>query len=300
MSLADQTDLFFGRITHNAAQVYVRIGSLEGGGEWSIAGTVRGPIASGIRTLPTTVTLADLGEGQTLLGSCSLPDPNFWTTLMPGTYEISVNLLRDGDVVESFVRSLGIRFFGAAGRDLRWEGKRWVLRGVSSQVSDLDELASLEDNQGVIVVAQPSESLLSRASSTGVLVVAEPANDDLLKELRFLSRWPAVAIAILPSDCDATEELRSATPNILFAERFDPVVSNSSAKWAQLIFCDASDPNITARVRDKSAVPVVAERQLSGEFTLSEARRECDHLQRELAPLGDFAGYVVHVEKGRL
>jgi hypothetical protein len=43
----------------------------------------------------------------------------------------------------------------------------------------------------------------------------------------------------------------------------------------------------------KLAVPIIAIRP-SGSFPdLAAARRACDHLQGELAPLGQFAGYIV-------
>ena len=46
---------------------------------------------------------------------------------------------------------------------------------------------------------------------------------------------------------------------------------------------------------DVAAVPkpVVAARYLDSPLTLAEARAACDALQRDLAPLGQFAGYVV-------
>jgi len=295
MSFADEIDVFYGRVTHSSAQVYVRVSSLVGGGEWSIAGHVRGPIAGGTRTLPTTVALKDLGEGATLLGSCSIPDPAFWTTQLPVFYEVQIQLRRTGEVIETVDRSLGIRFFGASGRGFRWEGKRWVLRGGSTPVSDVEGIDAFKDNAGVIVVKDPSESLLCGASSSGVLLVAELTSGGLLRELRSLCRWPAAAIVILPGDCDATNEFRAAAPNLLFAERIDPSSAKKPADWAQVIFCDATNIEEFNNATNHLAVPVVAERRLNGDHTLSAARHECDCLQRDLASLGDFAGYVVHV-----
>lgn len=295
MTFADQIDVFYGRVTHSAAQVYVRVSSLAGGGEWSIAGHVRGPIARGTRTLPTTVKLTDLGEGPTLLASCSLPDPAFWTTQLPGVYEVHIDLRRNGEIVETVDRSLGIRFFGASGRKLLWEGKRWVLRGVSTHVGDVEEMDAFQDNAGVIVVQNPSNSLLDRASSSGVLLVAELTSGDLLQELRRLSHWPAVAILMLPSDCDVTNELRAAAPNLLFAERVDASKAVAPAGWAQVSFCDTANLSGIEAVAQQSPLPIIAERRLNGDYTLAEARRECDHLQRDLVPLGDFAGYVVQI-----
>jgi len=294
MTFADEIDVFYGRVTHSSAQVYVRVSSLVGGREWSIAGRVRGPIAPGTRTLPTTVALADLGTGATLLGSCSIPDPAFWTTQLPCVYEVHIQLLHNGEVVETATRSLGIRFFGASGRNLLWQGKRWVLRGVSPDVFDIQELDAFRDNAGVLVVKHPADATLDAASKAGVLLAVEPARDELLQNLRSLSRWPAVAIVILPSDLAGDEDLRAVTPNLLFAERSNSGSAAAPADWAQLIFCDSTNVAELRDVKRQLPLPIVAERRLHGDYTLAEARRECDHLQRDLAPLGDFAGYVVH------
>lgn len=292
MSFADQIDVFYGRVTHNSAQIYVRVRSLVGGGEWSLAGRVRGPIAPGTRTLPMTVALKDLGEGATLLGSCSVPDPTFWTTQLPGTYEITIQLCRDGEVVEEIVRSLGIRFFGASGRNFLWEGKRWVLRGVATPMHDVEEISAFQDNAGVLVVRNPPHSLLDAASLSGVLLVVELDSGELLKELGNLTRWPAVAIVILPTACAVDDDMRATAPNLLFAQRIDVTSPKPLADWAQVAFCNTTE----VKSAESWAVPMVAERRLNGDYTLIEARRECDHLQRDLAPIGDFAGYVVHCD----
>jgi len=327
MSLADQIDVFYGRVTHSAAQVYVRVSSLAGGDEWTITGKVRGPIAPGTRTLPTTVALQDLGKGATLLASCAIPDPTFWTTLLPGTYELNIQLRCHGEVVETVTRSLGIRFFGASGRKFLWEGKRWVLRGVATSESDVAPIDVFRDNVGVLIVRDPVESLLREASEAGVLLAVDLAlrgresfsakrhettdagrpkktpdpltrhecTVRLIAELRCLTQWPAVAIVILPNDCHFEKEVRAAAPNLLFAQRIDPEESSTLADWTQVIFCDATDAKSVAAFAKSWPLPVVAERRLKGDYTLIEARRECDHLQRDLAPFGDFAGYVVGI-----
>ncbi|MBI2477496.1 MAG: hypothetical protein HYV60_02235 [Planctomycetia bacterium] len=361
MSFADEIDVFYGRVTHNSAQIYVRVSSLAGGDDWTITGKLRGPIAPGTRTLPTTVALKDLGEGATLLASCSIPDPTFWTTQLPGTYELDIQLRCRGEVVETVARSLGIRFFGASGRNFLWEGKRWVLRGVTRAGSNVEQIDAFRDNAGVLVVSDPAEALLRTASEAGILLavdlgccarVSDPAHGscarvsdpahvsdrrsprladpvrasgdlrsnvsarsgdlrradsarsgdlrradgDLVPKLRSLTRWPGVAIVILPTDCVVDDELRAAAPNLLFAQRIDGTAPKPLADWAQVAFCDATEVEMT----ESWEVPIVAERRLNGDYALIEARRECDHLQRDLAPLGDFAGYVVHCPQLRL
>ncbi|MBC8350775.1 MAG: hypothetical protein H8E66_02230 [Planctomycetes bacterium] len=294
MSFAEQVDVFYGRVTHSSAQVYARVSSLVGGGDWSITGQIRGPVAPGTRTLPTTIELADLGEGATLLASCSIPDPTFWTTQLPATYDVEVQLHREGELVETVSRSLAIRAFGASGRNFLWDSKRWVLRGVSAPVKEFEGLDAFKDNAGVLVAQSPPESLLRDASLAGVLLVVELSPDDLIAELQRLSLWPAVAIVILPHDYEVNAELRASAPNLLFAARVDPRSTPQPAKWLDVIICDASDVERFHDTTKQWLLPLVAERRLNGDYTLIEARRECDHLQRDLVPHGDFAGYVVH------
>lgn len=290
---ADDIDVFYGRVTHSSAQVYVRINSLPGGSEWSLAGTVRGPNAPDTRTLPTTVPLGDRGEGDTLLASCSIPDPTFWTTQLPGTYNVEIQLRRDGQVIETVKRTLAIRFFGASGRNLVWESKRWVLRGVSTERNVGEEVAAFRDNAGVLVVKDPSVELLSEASMAGVLLAVELHTECAATELRRLSRWPAVAITIIPTGCDVTDNMREAATNLLFAERIEVNKASQPAAWAQVSFFDATHAAEFASILTQWPLPIVAERRLNGDYTLIEARRECDHLQRDLVSVGDFAGYVV-------
>lgn len=296
MSFADQLVVFYGRITHSEAQIYVRVSALVGGGEWSVSGQVRGPFAPGTRTLPTTVALTDLGNGATLLGCCSVPDPAFWTTQLPCTYEVTVHLRRAGEVVETVTRSLGIRFFGASRRNFLWEGKRWVMRGVAAPAGDVEVVEAFRDNAGVIMVRNPSDALLDAASLAGVTSVVELERGDLQQSVRRLSRWPTVAIVILPSAGEVDGELRAVAPNLLFGQRIDVTASSAIADWAQVVFCDVSHVGSLGMTAKSSSIPIVVERRLNGNFTLVEARRECDRLQGDLVSLGDFAGYVVQVE----
>lgn len=295
MTAQNNIDVFYGRVTRSSAQVYVRVGSLKGGEAWSISGKVRGPNARGTRTLPTTVSLRDMGQGDTLLASCAIPDPACWSWQLPCTYDVTIELRHDGDLRHTINRSLGIRFFGASGDDLRWEGKRWVFRGVASQEIDCEQVEDLSDNVGAIVTRDPADELLEQTSLLGVLIAAEVTGDDLTNELRRLGSWPSAAMAILPNYTPISQEIRAAAGNMLLAVRVNPDTSQPPAEWAEVVFCDAEDINAFKSATCNLEVPVIAERQLSGDYTLLEGRRECDRLQRDLVVLRDFAGYVVRV-----
>lgn len=134
-----------------------------------------------------------------------------------------------------------------------------------------------------IVASDPSDELLDRASDAGVMFIAELSTGNVLNTLRSIVRRPAVAIAVLPDGTYVDSGLRSAAPNVLLAQRIDPQKMSDIAGWAQVIFCDANDVEAFGNVARSSTLPVVAWRQLKGSYTLVEARRECDILQRDLA-----------------
>jgi hypothetical protein len=47
------------------------------------------------------------------------------------------------------------------------------------------------------------------------------------------------------------------------------------------------------RLQREAELPIVAVRRLDQKLPLADARAACDALQRDLAGIGQFAGYVV-------
>ncbi len=294
MTLAHQVDVFYGHLTPNSAQIYVRVLGIDPGEGWTMAGHIRGPFVPGTHTLPTEVPLHDLGHEPTWLAGCSLPEPCFWTTQLSGTYTVTVQLKQHGTVVETVIRSLGLRFFGVVGSHLRWANKRWVLRGVTVDHPQADTLGQWREQHAVMVTSDPSEELLAEASAQGVLLVIELDGSDVIHQVRRLSRWPAVAIVSLPIEWTAAEDLSAVAPNLLFAARMpadQPLLT--VPPWAKLIVCDADQRESLARFVAAGPLPIVAVRRLNGTQSLPEARGACDRLQSDLVDIGDFAGYVV-------
>src|SRR5690606_7240910 len=110
------------------------------------------------RTLPGRVPLVDLGPGEHLLARAVLPDPCFWSPALPFLYRIQVEVVRGGQVVATATHSLGIRMFGAAGNDLRLEGKRWVARGVYGQSPPSSALPAMHDARLIACCSDPDEA----------------------------------------------------------------------------------------------------------------------------------------------
>jgi hypothetical protein len=292
MSLAEQIEVFHGSLTEDFARVYVQCRAVRGGGEWSIAGRIHGPVCQGVRTLPHAVALRDLGDGPTLLATATFSDPGTWQPDLPARYNVQIDLLRDREVAETVERWLALRPLGVDRRDLRWQSKRWVLRGVLCNEPNLEQIAEFREHRAALVVSHPSDLVLQAASEQGVLLVVELKTEVTVDTVLRLARWPAVAMIVFPADFDVTQEIRGASLNILRAKRLGTNRDWRTNDWTDLIFCDANE-----LMRDTSIetcpLPIVAVRGLNERRSIGDARSECDRLQRDLVRIGDFAGYVV-------
>ena len=286
-------EAFYGALTQSSARIYAQCPDLPGGGEWSLGGSVKGPVCEGVRTLPATAELVDLGEGATLLARATMLDPSLWSPDLPARYELEIELLRDGQLVETFQRTIGLRQLGGDGRDLRWQGRRWVMRGVTRDEAGAAELDFCRAERTTLVIARPTDELLRAASLTGVLLAVEVQSPELPATVRHLARWPAVGMIIAPNAAEMFQDVDAAALNLLRAARINPAGTSSLAAWADVVFGDASQPARLAEFAADCDLPVVAERKLRRTSSLQAARAACDYLQRDLAPLGEFAGYVV-------
>src|SRR5262245_46001615 len=128
-----ELDVFYGDLTVNRALVYARLPLPADAGPWSLGGHVRGPRCLTAQTLPVTSKLEDLGPGPTLLAKATVTDPCFWSPDLPAIYDVTVHLLRGGEIAATASREIGLRSLGVRGRHLALESKRWVLRGVCTE-----------------------------------------------------------------------------------------------------------------------------------------------------------------------
>jgi len=294
-------DVFYGRVTDSMAQVYVRVARSGPDDARTVSGWIHGPLCALSHTLPATIALRDMGTGSTLLGAVAVPDPCFWSPQLPALYDVHVELRQESRVVTTFDQTIGIRRLGAAGRNLLWEGKRWVLRGVGSQRKiilaepDDEYVATFRDASAAMVLVDPVKSICCSASQAGVVIIAHLTDPAKIEEqLTELGRSGSVAVVILPTDIAASAPaLHNAAPNLLLAQHFGGETAVNPADWADLIVCQVSEP---ARFHDLIAacpLPIVAQRRLNETDSVAEARNECDRIQRDLAPAGDYAGYLI-------
>jgi hypothetical protein len=286
---AAKLEIFFGDVSDAVCRVYVRWPDAEGQG-YKLGGSLTGPICPYAHTLPATLAFVDRGPGDAPLAEAYVPEPCFWTPEMPHVYRARVQLQRDGRVVATVERLVGIRTLGASGRKLVYDAKRWVLRGVRATAVPPTGLEEWREGGSAMIVASPIDALCEQASRLGVLLVAE-LSDFNRDEIRRLSGWPAVGVVSLPAK--APVELGGLRHNLLLAERFGASEPVAPAAWADAVVCEVADPGDFAARALSCPVAVIAFRPVERLASVAEGRSGCDILQRDLAGRVDIAGYIV-------
>lgn len=292
-----QLDVFYGDLTANRAYVYARLPCPADSG-FSLVGQVRGPRCALAQTLPTTSPLVDLGPGPTLLARAAIPDPCFWSADLPAIYDVTVNVLRGTEIIATERREIGLRNLGVRGRYFAVDAKRWVLRGIHAASAASDEPGEWHAALGMLLLpaGHPQrDAWLAEASRGGAMaaVVADARGVEMASLLRQLARFPAVCLVAVRGGLPEDFRLTDHAPNLLLAQVFGRGDPLAIAPWAQLAWVRADDPLLLSRVAGLAEVPIVADRPLAAPLPVDAARAACDLLQRDLAPSGQFAGYVV-------
>lgn len=289
----DRLDVFYGELTPALAHVYVRVGGVDPGRGWRLEGTVSGPYSAYARTLPATSRLMELGPGTSLLARAAVPDPCTWSALAPCLYRIQVAIQEGPRTIASYVRELAFRRLGTVGRDLRLEGKRWVLRGVATSSSDAQNPGDWRTAEASLWTADLNDAVGSATARDGVLVVADVRHaNNAVEQLRDLAHWPSVAVVVLDRNV-AGAGLQQVAPNVILAQAFEVGERIELASWAQLAVCFVGDIAEFARRIQGLALPLIACRPLPEPVGVVDARAACDRLQRDLARHCDLAGYIV-------
>jgi len=308
--------VFFGEATDAQARVYVEY-TADVPTDATLSGTVTGPFCQYARTLPARLPLVayPADKAGTLLSQSVVPDPCFWTPEMPFLYTVDIEVRRGDELHESDQRQFGIRPLGVRVRDLVFGGRRWVLRGVDkhsingdSISRDIRTASSLEQllrechaARAALVVVEPDDEICELASRLGVLLVAlvEGPLGDVHNSLRRLARWSAVGLAVL-SDASAAATLdKRPALNLLVGQRIAAAMPAPLAPWADVAYVEITRTDELQLHDLRNAcdalgnVPTLVCRRLPAAMSITEARAAGDRLQRDFAPLGDFAGYIV-------
>ena len=288
-------DVFYGDLTANRAFVYARLPRQADDAGITLSGQVRGPRCLHAQTLPSVAPLIDLGPGPTHLARALIPEPCFWSPDLPAIYDVVVNLQRGTEILATARREIGLRSLGIRGQNLALEGKRWIIRGVSSQSATHILPRDWHDAAAAYVGPSPNDDRLAEASQWGTLSISTVSgtSDEIIAQLRQLTLHPAVAMAIIHGDLPRDFGQSAVTPNLLLAQHWNPSANLLPQPWADAIWADASSPKLLSDLSSSTSHPIIAVRPLPSPLPIDQARAACDQLQRDLAPIGQFAGYIV-------
>jgi len=149
------------------------------------------------------------------------------------------------------------------------------------------------EHNAVPIVSNPSEVLLADASASGVLLAVEIGLDAAPQDVRRLAQYSSVGVIVASESVAELSTLKSAAPNVIFARKSSELSATDVANWADLRLIDTGDTSDLRQSFSAKPLPIVAVRRLETAPSFAAARAECDRLQRDLAPIGDFAGYIV-------
>ncbi|HEY2759957.1 MAG TPA: hypothetical protein VGI75_04420 [Pirellulales bacterium] len=268
--------------------------------QWS--GHLIGPECEFAHTLSARIPFTDRGTDETLLAEAIIPDPCFWTPELPFLYRAVLELRQTDNSLVKIERTIGIRRLGIRGRQLFFEGQRFVLRGIGIHFDweSPSDLGYLRQTWTAVLVSRPNQEVCEFASKRGILIVADlrtsrtNSGENIAAEtVRSVAHWPAVVMAIVDADMLPSIETRGAVRNVLIGQYIRAEEPLSAAENAQIIFAEVDEPGDFAHQARNCNRPVVAVRRLAQQAKIETAREAVDALQRDLAPFGDFAGYIV-------
>jgi len=289
MPFAEHLELFLGMTNPAMAHVYARLADDTLPPDCKLSGTLTGPTCRYADTLPATFHFADLGPGDGILSRAVVPEPSYWTPELPQYYQAEISLCAGEEVVARAERLFGIRPLGARNRDLVLAGQRWVPRGVSALHVANHDLDDWHTAGAVLLVDDPGELLCAEASRAGVLLIVRLDQFDA-RRLTQLQCWPAVGMIVVPPHSPAPTV---AVHNVLLGECFSGDQAVEPSPWADIALCEAGQgADDLARVAACN-LPVVAYRSAAALDSVAHGRSLCDALQRDLAGMFPWAGYIV-------
>lgn len=294
MPTTDEIQIFSGEANPVLARIYVRVPRPPNSKGWRLTGTVTGPSNALAATLPATVRLRDRGPGDSLLAEAVLPDPCFWSPQSPALYEVQTAVVdAQGAVRDKFSQVLGVRSLGIRNQSFFLEGRRWVLRAAGRRHAPGAPLSAWPKASAAMFAESPDDDLCRDASELGVLIAASVSGNrrDVEGELRRLSRWAAVAMVVIEDHESLDETITRTAPNIILAH-WGESAGDVAPPWARATFVLVGDVSAFDAQWATLERPVVAVRKRAAP-SLEDARAGCDHLQRDLSPRGDFAGYIL-------
>lgn len=233
------------------------------GTESRIEGTLRGPFCKYSHTLPSTIPIRN--------GIATVVDPCYWTPRLPFRYEVKIDV-ESGSQSDHLEFMWGMRWCVPHQSNLLLDGKGYVVRAAEADDDiDLDEFRAL--SCGLFTKRRLEANVYETASESGVLIVAAD-NADYSRDRS------TAAIALHPAvHFLHAGDFRTDALSLEVGENTHAILQ--------------SETEAKEQAESKSArYPTLVERQIVAS-SLSDMRRECDTLQRDLAKHGQFAGYLI-------
>jgi len=292
-------EVFYEGLTEFSVDLFVRAEVHDA--QWR--GTVRGPFCATARTLLSTHEFTPRPPGDGTRAVARIADPCFWSGDSPALYRLDVEIMRGGVSLGSWQTQIGFRALSAARGGVYWSRRRVVLRGVDHRLAVAQGIEAWRAASAALYAPDPCGALLGATSRGGVAVMAEidVDRDDYLDVAQCCAR--AASVLVIVVDCANDDPrggaVRQVARNCLLAQRWTPESSSSPAPWADLVIGSVDDPARFAARYSAVGVPVLAERRIEGPHELHHARALCDQLQRDLAPWGDYSGYLITAAGGR-
>ena len=230
----------------------------------SITGQVRGPFCQHSRTLPSSTNVAQ--------GTAMVVDPCYWTPKLPFLYEAKLQFETTGGTQQTRFQ-FGLRWCVTDRNGLRLNRKWFVVRSVSAGTDyDLEEFRTASAG---LWMSDYSEETCLQASRLGVLVVCNATLT--LDQTARLDQFPAVLFA---------KSSPALSPDIVSLVDDTPRQGSVHVVEEGSLNASTTAPESTQFVLRQSA-----------DADIKHLRRCCDELQRDVAPLGQFAGYIVSTEQ---
>lgn len=289
-NLSEQVEVFYGATSVNSALVYARLRNPPAGEKLTLEGQIRGPQCLYSTMLPATIRLADAGPGEHPLSKAMIPDPCSWSEELPALYDVHVEVRQGANIVGTIDRQIGIRQFGARGRFLYQNGKRWTVR--AAQAEPPFDLLAWHDAPLALQTSSASDEVYDEASRGGVMLLVDVTDERALEQVVLrLARHAAVAVLVVDEKRTAEDiqQLKQLAPNILFASRVSGGDAAQLSTNRDALIVSAENLLQYASL----GIPMIVERRVTTALPPIDLRLACDRLQADVASLGDFAGYLV-------
>ena len=278
-SFNEQLEIFTRRATES--EVLVEIDNLSEEQIRSCRIQLIGPRCERAHTLPATFRAS---HRELLL----VTDPCYWTPQLPFLYDVELVMeLADGTTA-TWKHSVGLRRWEVDGKNLLRERRRIVLRAVAVDDFDIENLPAAVAADVALMVRDPSESFLQKASQLGVPLVVDlrGLEENLSAKLLSYTWQPSVALVLLDTDIPKPRMIKTVSVA-------HPASGFAATAWADVIAIELSETERPPHWAATCEKPVIAIRRRGAYAELADARRGCDQLQADLAPQFNLAGYFV-------